>query len=143
MHQVPHHYHPPLIKFLVVLAVVVCNPGFDDFKSQITNAAEEAVLLSTSCSPSDASQTRLRSQLQITNHNFASLQLQITNYEGVNEKLITNGNEGIKLIEAIEEAKDAEDAEEADEADVHKEEAMRAKKAPNEEAKEAFRTCSE
>ena len=61
-------------------------------------------------------------QSQITNHNFADLNYksQITNYEGVNEKLNTNGNEGIKLQEAIDEAKDAEDAEEADEADVNK-----------------------
>ena len=63
---------------------------------------------------------------------------QITKKEGVNEKLITNGNEGIKFNEAIEEAKDAQDAEEADEADVYKEEARRSKKAPIEEAKEAL-----
>ena len=79
-----------------------------------------------------------RNKSQITNYNFASLKLQITKKEGVNKKLITNGNEGIKLNEAIEEAKDAQDAEEADEADVYKEEARRAKKAPNEEAKEAL-----
>ena len=77
-------------------------------------------------------------KLQISNHNFANLQLQITKKEGVRGKLVTNGNEGIKLKEAIEEAKDAQDAEEADEADVYKEEARRAKKAPDEEAKEAL-----
>ena len=44
---------------------------------------------------------------QITNYNFANLNYksQITK-EGVNENLITNGNEGIKLDEANEEAKD-------------------------------------
>ena len=63
----------------------------------------------------------------ITNHKLQLRKSQITNYkmEGVNKKLTTNGNEGIKLIEAIEEAKDAEDAEEADEADVNKEEAKK------------------
>ena len=45
-----------LIKFLVVSAVVVRNPSFDEFKLQITNTAEEAVLLSSSCPPSDARQ---------------------------------------------------------------------------------------
>ena len=40
------------------VVVVVHNPSFDEFKLQITNTAEEAVLLSSSCSPSDASQTR-------------------------------------------------------------------------------------
>ena len=75
--------------------------------------------LSSSCSPSDASQD---CKVQGTNHKLQLCKSQITNYkmEGVNKKLTTNGNEGIKLNEAIEEAKDAEDAEEADEADVNK-----------------------
>ena len=73
----------------------------------------------------------------ITNYNFASLKLQITKKEGVNKKLITNGNEGIKLNEAIKEAKDAEeDAEEADEADVIKEEAMKRQRMPMKKPKE-------
>ena len=75
---------------------------------------------------------------QISNHNFANLKLQITKKEGIRGKLVTNGNEGIKLTEAIEKAKDAENAEEADEADVYKEEARRAKKAHKKEAKEAL-----
>ena len=79
-----------------------------------------------------------RNKSQITNYNFASLKLQITKKEGVNKKLITNGNEGIKLNEAIEEAKDAEDAEEADEADVNKEEAKEEAKNAHEEAKDAL-----
>ena len=98
----------------------VRNPSFDGCKLQITNAAEEAVvkLFSFRCQPKKTAGSNYKSQ--ITSPTFASLQLQITRKEGVNKKLTTNGNEGIKLNEAIEEAKDAEDAEEADEADVNK-----------------------
>ena len=70
-----------LIKFLVVLAVVVRNPSFDDHKLQITTA-EVAALLSSSCSPSDASQTR--QQVPSTNHNYKS---QITTLQVFNYKL--------------------------------------------------------
>ena len=116
----------------------VRNSSFDGCKLQITNAAEEAVvkLFSFRCQPKKTAGSNYKSQ--ITSPNFACLKLQITKKEGVNKKLISNGNEGIKLNEAIEEAKDAQDAEEADEADVYKEEARRSKKAPIEEAKEAL-----
>ena len=67
----------------------------------------------------------------------SNYKLQITKKEGVNKKLITNGNEGIKLNEAIKEAKDAEeDAEEADEADVIKKEAMKRQIMPMKKSKE-------
>ena len=73
---------------------------------------------------------------QISNHNFANLKLQITKKEGIRGKLVTNGNEGIKLNEAINEAKDAEeDAEEADEADVNKEEAKKRQRMPKKKPK--------
>ena len=85
-----------------------------------------------------SSKLRNKSQSQISSHNFASLKLQITKKEGVNKKLTTNGNEGIKLIEAIEEAKDAKDAEEADEADVYKEEAREQKESSQWRSQRSF-----
>ena len=105
---------------LYLPCTAVRNSSFDGYKLQITNAAEEAVvkLFSFRCQPKKTASSNYKSQ--IPSHNFARLKLQITKKEGVNEKLITNGNEGIKLNEAIEEAKDAQDAEEADEADVNK-----------------------
>ena len=115
----------------------VRNPSFDGYKLQITNSAEEAVvkLFSFRCQPKKTAGSYYKSQ--ITSHNFARLKLQITKKEGVNEKLITNGNEGIKLNEAIKEAKDAEeDAEEADEADVIKEEAMKRQRMPMKKPRE-------
>lgn len=79
-----------------MLAVVVRNPSFDDFKLQITNTAEEAALLSSSCPPSDQmpakiASSKLRNESQITNLNFANLKLQITKKEGVRGKLVING----------------------------------------------------
>ena len=78
--------------------------------------------------------------LQISNHNFANLKLQITNHKVGRHprKAGHKWHEGIiKLNEAIKEAKDAEeDAEEADEADVIKEEAMKRQRMPMKKPKE-------
>ena len=69
------------------VVVVVHNPSFDEFKLQITNTAEEAVLLSSSCSPSDA--CRQDCKFRVTNHKLQITTLQVSNYKFQRRKELT------------------------------------------------------
>ena len=69
------------------VVVVVHNPSFDEFKLQITNTEEEAFLLSSSCTPSDACQyCKFQVTQQITNYTYQITTLLISNYKSQRRK---------------------------------------------------------